>query len=249
MNQMDAVRTEWSRPPLEDTGNVSTERPWALDPTDLRAKVKAAERERYHGWRNRDGLWQKYFHTGVEGLTVIDYGCGWGLETLALTRLGAHVTFADVVPSNVGATAAVLSAHDYTAASLHGYFLSCSVPPATLGPFDIFYANGVIHHVPEARKVMEWAAARCRQARLMLYNERSWLSAAGAPLPVLSQADPRYLKFLRHMDAVGHYTEWYDYDKLATLLDGLFDIQEWTPIGDGNYSAAILGSKCYDQPL
>ena len=242
---LETARREWARPPLEDTGNLPTAEVERYSPAQLRSMVLRAESERYGGWRNNGNAWRYIFHSNMAGKKVLDYGCGWGLETIQLLRQGAHVTYADIVRSNVIATGLVVMAHGLGGLGLSwGYTMSHSVPAQDLGDYDIFYANGVIHHVPEARQVMEWAAKHCTEARLMVYNERAWdLAVPGVTMPEgPAITHPDYNLFLRMFDAVGMYSDCYDRPKFQRLIDGLFEITTWQPIGEGQYTAVVLQS-------
>jgi len=86
----------------------------------------------------------------LDGLRLLDAGCGSGLFTLAALRLGATVTAFDLDPDSVLTTRALVVAHGPDDAEerftlLHGSVLDEGFL-AGLGQFDIVYSWGVLHH-------------------------------------------------------------------------------------------------------
>lgn len=237
---VERAREYWSCPPLESVGNHPVAAGLAVADDELRAMVAASEAERYGGWRNAGNRWRDIFHTGLSGRRVIDYGCGWGLEALQLARAGANVVLMDIVADSVFTAARVLALHGF---ALDGLYCLPEAVPGVQVRADVFYANGVLHHIPEARAVLAWASDCCPEARLLLYNEEAWRWGSGAAeLPADTQAHRCYQDFLRRMDAVGEYAEWYDRDKLGGLAASAgYRVESWEPIGEGaRYGAAVL---------
>lgn len=86
----------------------------------------------------------------LEGVRVLDAGCGSGLFSLAALRLGANVTAFDFDPNSVRTTRGLID--DWASATeaerftlLHGSVLDPDFL-ARLGDFDIVYSWGVLHH-------------------------------------------------------------------------------------------------------
>jgi 2-polyprenyl-6-hydroxyphenyl methylase/3-demethylubiquinone-9 3-methyltransferase len=82
----------------------------------------------------------------LTGLTVLDVGCGGGLLTEPLTRLGARVTGLDPEPASIEAAtwhaAEVGLAIDYRAATLEDLLTAGET-------FDLVLAMEVVEHVPD----------------------------------------------------------------------------------------------------
>lgn len=83
---------------------------------------------------------------GIEGLSVLDAGCGWGGLAVELARAGAHVHASDVVPVHVEATA--LRVPSARTAVCDGRELS-KLP---FRDFDVVFLHSVIEHVVVDRR-------------------------------------------------------------------------------------------------
>ena len=111
----------------------------ALAPVDLRAFYEAGEAD------------VAYFselierHTGqpLHAARALDFGCGVGRMTRAMTAFADHVTGIDVSPAMLDAARAQVGAELGERASFTG-----DLPP---GPFDWINAFMVFQHIPPAR--------------------------------------------------------------------------------------------------
>lgn len=240
-----AMREAWAHPPVEGVGYVDSEALLLSHSDVLRETVAKARAERYDvaGWRNYRNRWVDTLHGDVKGRTVIDFGCGFGLESLALAEAGATVTLADIVGVNMELAARVLA--------LHGQDWHSMLPIDRFWPFvttgqqfDVFYCNGVLHHIPWDRSIMERAAelvAPGGEARLMVYTDQAWIQSVGTAPPAEPTRDPGFDRYVGHMDGVGRYAVFYTPEILTARFGAWFDLDVWQPLGpDGTYAAAIL---------
>lgn len=145
---------------------------------------------------------------------VMDYGCGFGMDALMYLGLGAQtVVLADINEDNIRAAERMLHLSGYRDVSS----IRLSAEPPFFDwkqPIDVFHANGVLHHTPHAQAIAEkaWSILKPQgEMRLMLYTEH----AAEA-------AQKKGLDFVRLMDAVGDYADWYDLDKIARTFGDPF---------------------------
>jgi SAM-dependent methyltransferase len=237
------MRDAWSHPPVEGFGYLSADEMLGWDDDRLRATIALARADRYGGWRNDGGRWVSQLHRRVDGKDVLDFGCGFGLEALALAEAGARVTLADIAPANVELAARVLELngqawHAQLAVSRFWPFVDTSAR------FDIFYANGVIHHIPWADGVMERAHQLLRrggEARLMVYTAEAWRQATGTEPPPEVTRHPAFDVYVRHMDGVGGYADYYTMSRLIDRFGRWFAVTRWVPLGPaGTYAAATL---------
>jgi SAM-dependent methyltransferase len=198
--------------------------------------IKQFEAVRYHirGWRNWNNLWRSTLGLDTtHGKRILDYGSGYGIEALQFCRSGNRVTLSDIFPSNVAAAERMLK--------LSGY------EPARDKIFDIFYSNGVLHHTPEIRGILEKhvkALAPDGEVRLLLYTDLAWTAVTGQPVPP-ADSDVRESKyfetFVAGMDASGDYADWYNREKLANTVSGILELEQFNYITqDGRYATAIL---------
>jgi 2-polyprenyl-3-methyl-5-hydroxy-6-metoxy-1,4-benzoquinol methylase len=91
------LRELWRRIPVDDVGYLTAEELLARSDTDLRTLIDRMEQTRYSGWRNHEGRWRDILGLDTtSGKTVLDYGCGVGLEALQYARAGNDVVVADL---------------------------------------------------------------------------------------------------------------------------------------------------------
>lgn len=240
----------WSQPPVDDVGYLPSVELLELDDGRLRALIERMRVARYTGWRNHNGRWRDVM--GLDELTgrdVLDFGCGVGVEALELALGGNRVSLADIVPDNLHLAARVVGL--FAEPAEMDVYLVRDEPPFIDDPlhgrFDVFYCNGVLHHIPWARQIMERAHAilrRSGEVRLMVYSDEGWRIATGTEPPVDTPADPQFGQFVRFFDAVGHYADWYDAAKLETWFGDWFVVERCdylTP--DRRYLGAVLRKR------
>ena len=101
----------------------------------------------------------------LEGKRVLDIGCGAGLMSEPLSRLGATVTGVDAAPENIDAARAHASqsglAIDYRA----GDFRDMDI-----GGFDLIVALEVIEHVSDPQDFLDQLAGRLVAGGLMILS-------------------------------------------------------------------------------
>lgn len=107
-------------------------------------KIKLYVQKAFRKRRNTpygDNYYEELEAINFEGKTVLDFGCGAGIESAYMQSRGAKVTAVDIVPSNVGFTARVLGG-DGKAIILESY-----EDIDKLGKFDIIFSNSCLHHI------------------------------------------------------------------------------------------------------
>lgn len=250
---LDRQREAWSRPPVDDVGYIPAVDLLAKPDDELRAVVEQMRATRYTGWRNHDGLWRDLM--GLDepgGLDVLDFGCGVGVEALELALAGNRVDLADISVDNLYLAVRVLSLYADQIAdqpALTIYRALGEPPYITADPesFDVFHCNGVLHHIPWARQIMERAHQILRPggiARLMVYSDHGWRQATGTEPPDDVTTHPGFQQFVRYFDQVGEYADWYSRDRLEQRFGDLFTVERCeylTPTGQ--YLAAVLRKK------
>ena len=208
----------WERLPVDDQGYVHPREVLALSRRDLRHWVLRFEQARYRGWRNHRNLWRSTLGLdSTHGKHVIDYGCGYGIEALQFARGGNQVRLFDLTWPGLRAARKVLA--------VHGHFSTIHLIDGELPEADVFYANGVLHHFPGGMQVLR--DAPCPEARVMLYSDRAWARHGGPG-------------FVRAMDEVGDYADWYSPEKLEAEAEGWTLKQATYITDDGRYLTATL---------
>lgn len=171
---------------------------------------------------------------------------GWGLEALEFARAGNRVSLADLSPVNLQLAERVLGLFGF----VPDYVFEISDKFPFINnktSFDIFYCNGVLHHIPWARDVMcvahDLVLRLGGEVRLMLYSDIGWRIATNSVPPENVTSHPKFEKFVRHFDAVGDYADWYNSAKLKSRFGDLFNVvrcEYLTP--EKIYLAAVLRS-------
>jgi SAM-dependent methyltransferase len=144
---------------------------------------------------------------GYRGRSVLEVGCGAGVDLARFARGGAIVTGVDLAVSAVQ-----LARTNFAEQQQHGRFLvgDGEALPFRSDIFDLVYAHGVVQYttgperlVAECRRVLKPGA----QAIFQVYNRISWLNALSRVMKVgLEHEDaPVLLKFsvreFRHLVA------------------------------------------------
>jgi len=219
---------QWSHLPVDDVGYPHASDLLAMSDTELIELVNQMRATRYGGWRNHGGLWREVL--GLDSTTdkdILDFGCGIGIEALEFALVGNRVSLADLSSVNVQLAERVLGLFGCSPVSI--FHVSDKFPyfAGLSDSFDIFYCNGVLHHIPWARSVMEVAHNVIREdgeARLMTYSDTGWRRATNTDPPEDVTSHPQFEKFVRHFDQVGDYADWYNEAKLKDWFGDLFDV-------------------------
>jgi 2-polyprenyl-6-hydroxyphenyl methylase / 3-demethylubiquinone-9 3-methyltransferase len=150
----------------------------------------------------------------VEGLRVLDVGCGGGLICEPLARLGARVTGLDPAPETIEAARRHAAGQDLDIDYRAGRVEELEPEAA---PFDAVICLEVIEHVPDVSPFLKTCAALVRPGGLMLLSTLNrtlkayLLAIIGAEyilrwLPVGTHQWDRFVtpaELARHLQAAG----------------------------------------------
>jgi SAM-dependent methyltransferase len=134
---------------------------------------------------------------GYRGRSVLDVGCGAGVDLARFARGGADVTGVDVAQSAVE-----LARTNFEQQGLRGRFevANGEALPFVDGTFDLVFAHGVVQYTADPQRLVD----ECRRvlkpggkAVFQVYNRVSWLNALSKLMKVgLEHEDaPVLLKF------------------------------------------------------
>jgi SAM-dependent methyltransferase len=134
---------------------------------------------------------------GYRGRSVLDVGCGAGVDLARFARGGADVTGVDVAQSAVE-----LARTNFEQQGLRGRFevANGEALPFADGTFDLVFAHGVVQYTADPQRLVD----ECRRvlkpggkAVFQVYNRVSWLNALSKLMKVgLEHEDaPVLLKF------------------------------------------------------
>lgn len=217
---------EWSSPPVDDIGYIPSKEILNKSKKYIKKFVSDFENTRYSlsGWRNKENKWREYLGLdNTYGKNIIDFGCGYGIESLQFLKNGNKVSIADISEDNLNAVEKIINTM--------GYDIYKKIKVYNDYPFfeydekiDIFYSNGVLHHTPKIAEILQRVSEilkREGEIRLMLYSEKSYLLYADSILPPIEEdiRQSKYFdKFVKAMDNVGNYADWYSKGKIEYLL-------------------------------
>lgn len=227
-----SAATQWASPPVDDVGYISSSKLLQLSDEDLMDLVINFEQTRYKGWRNWNGNWRRVLKMDETfNSDVMDFGCGVGIEGLQYARAGNRVVPSDIVPANVELAVRVLR--------LMGY-------PGTpiMPPYDVIHCSGCLHHIPNPRSHMRDFHDMLRpggEVRLMLYSDWAWRLHTGMEPPEDTLSHPMFEVYVRAMDGVGEYADWYDDAKLEDWFGEWFRLENFEYLTqDLAYCGAVL---------
>lgn len=232
---------EWSNPPVDDIGYISSKVLLAYTSDRLSDLIRKTEVVRYGGWRNHRNNWRTCFELDeTSDKYVLDYGCGIGIEALQYARSGNEVAVCDISKDNVRLAMRILKIEGYDCAA----FVLEEDPVILAGPYDVIHCAGVLHHIPEPIPVVEKMAAALKdngELRLMVYSDEAWRIACRTEPPENVQDDERFERFWKRWDAVGGYADWYNYQRLDERFGAWFGIKKCQALtAKGEYLGAVL---------
>ena len=134
---------------------------------------------------------------GYRGRSVLDVGCGAGIDLARFARGGANVTGVDIAPSAVA-----LARANFAQQKLPGHFEVANGEqlPFSDGSFDLVFAHGVVQYTTDPQRLIDecWRVLRPGgDAIIQVYNRISWLNALSMLMNVglEHEAAPVLLKF------------------------------------------------------
>lgn len=244
---------EWRRVPIEGVGYIDLAGLADVSDEELWRVAAVAAKNRYDDGRNPDGVWRKLLGLdSTESKHVLDFGCGFGLESLQFAKSGNSLTLVDINESSVRVAGRMITAHGFGSSILATCVATDQKPyfESPSGLVDVFYCAGVLHHIPYPREILLRAVellAPGGEIRLMLYTDKAWEGATGEPAPPVdddTSANPLAPKFRATFDSVGRWADWYNKARLEHRFGDFLDVVSYDNLNlNGVYAAATLRPK------
>lgn len=248
MSFFDEQVRAWSNPPVDDVGYIPSEVMLTWPDGQLIEVINQMNFVRYSeaAWRNWEGGWRKGLRLdgSMAGQTVLDFGCGVGMEALEIAQFGNNVILADISSANLALASRIMTLYDVTPDQWASVMIGPEWPFIPNLKVDVVHCSGVLHHIPYAKLVVDRFAQLLDpggEVHLMLYSDRGWRTYMGTEPPEDVSTDLNFINFVRTFDQVGAYADWYDEAKVARLAGQHFDLVEYDYITvDDRYCTAAL---------
>lgn len=176
----------------------------------------------------------------LEGLSIMDVGCGGGLASEPLVRLGAKVLGVDPAEENIKAASVHAEAQGlkiaYRAATLETIVAEGLM-------FDAVVSLEVLEHVPDPKAFVALAARAVRPGGKLIVSTINRTLRAYAFAIVGAEKVLRWLPEGTHQwDRFVTPAELEDYFKAAGLIEPVIEGLHWNPLSDtwhGSADAAV----------
>jgi len=218
----------WSNPPVAGC-NQSTVEVAKFPPSWYKKNVTEIYKNQYSQPSSWEDRYRKFLKLDTtHNKTIMDFGCGFGMDALSYAIHRNKVILADVIPSNlIVATNCLFSQKCAPEAAI---LATIEAPFFQSDPIDIFHASGVLHHTPYVREILQRAAGVLKEAgeiRLMLYTDNLWrIATRTEPGPIEQDVrhHPMFQHYVRFCDAVGGYSDWYSREKIEYRFGDFLEI-------------------------
>jgi len=222
---LDRAREYWKYAPSSiGESKISSEELLRMPDEDVKEFIeKSIEyrnlKEKAHIYRSRVSEWIRRENVRK----MLDFGCGLGQDGVYFSKtLGVEVTFADIVESNVRLTERYSRIWSIPTKSIY----INTDPKEFRFPevYDLIFANGVLHHTPQAREIVEnltrflkpkgmficmlYTPKHFKSRRVKTIEEYALVSEGTAPLP-------------------NPYTDYYTLEKAKKLFKDFSLINHW----------------------
>lgn len=242
------AKKEWQNIPLDDIGYFDSAELLKLSDNEFTNLLIRARNNRYNlnGYRNYNNLWRIYSRNNqISDKVVFDFGTGSGIEALEFAKNGNQVIIGDINKYNLQVATRLLNLNGFTPVEIVN--LKSNYPYFKLkNKFDIFYANGVLHHTPRIRQILRRVKKFLRddnsEAILMLYSDVGYIKYINKDLPDIKESirkSPYFEKMYMHFDSVGKYADWYSEEKISSVVAGDWKVKSFNYCTDDNRFAFV----------
>jgi len=176
----------------------------------------------------------------LAGKTLLDIGCGDGLNAVMFAKMGAHVTGLDI---SAGAIRVAQRRAELNGVSTQTHFICAPIETAHLSAdsFAIVWGDAILHHVlGDLDLVLHHLARACKPSGLMLFSEpvnlADPLRRLRSLIPIHSEATPDERPLVKaELDLVKHYVP-----NLRSRYYGLFGRLDQFILTNFNYERSSL---------
>jgi len=161
--------------------------------------------------------------------TILDFGCGVGTDGLLFALRGVKVTFADISKENVE-----LVSRYSKIFGVNSEAVWIDTDPANYvfpESYDMIFSNGVLHHTPDAKKVVVNLAKHLKKDGcfiVMLYTPKHYVESVGSLNCFLRSANLGLYARKSESNPDNPYSDFYDKEKAKQLFEGFTLVSCWT---------------------
>jgi len=161
--------------------------------------------------------------------TILDFGCGVGTDGLLFALRGVKVTFADISKENV-----MLVSRYSKIFGVNSEAVWIDTEPSTYvfpESYDMIFSNGVLHHTPDAKKVVVNLAKHLKKDGcfiVMLYTPKHYVESVGSLNCFLRSANLGLYARKSESNPDNPYSDFYDKEKAKQLFEGFTLVSCWT---------------------
>ncbi len=158
------------------------------------------------------GWYHLLYAETLRGKRVMDVGSGFGVDGITFAQHGAHITFVDIVESNLAVLRRLCKLLDVKEVNFH-YLEDINSLSALPTDYDVLWCMGSLINTPfdvtraEAQELLKHLPVGGRWIELA-YPEARWKREGYMPLD----------RWGERTDGGAPWMEWYDLDKVRALL-------------------------------
>jgi SAM-dependent methyltransferase len=208
---LETLRGKWHEIPAGLGTRRSTRDLLSLDDQALLGQWWALYRETSEGSGfSLRGWYHELYKPILAGQRVLEIGCGLGIDGVAFSLAGAHVTFVDIIPENVAVARRICQLLDIRTASFL-YLSSLDALERLPYSYDFVLGLGSLLHTP-----MEVMQKECRAIVSHLKPDGRWIELAYPKERWIRDGELPFSEWGELTD--GENTPWAEY----------YDLQRWS---------------------
>ncbi len=227
----DTLRRKWGDVPITNWEILSTAELLALPDDALLAKWEKSRTTLTTGpeWDHR-GWYHTLYAESMRGKKVMDIGSGFGVDSITFAQHGAHLTFVDLVETNLkvlGRLCGILGLKDV---QFH-LFENLDSLRALDTDYDVIMAMGSLHNAP-----VEVMKPEYQELLRHLRVGGRWLQLAYPKSLWIKAGRPTFDKWGQMLER-SPWEEWYDVPKLLSMFEpAQLDVVLYREFHNGDFS-------------
>lgn len=229
----ETLRKRWNAVPTTTSGIQATAKLLELSDEALLAEWENARKDITTGEQfSHRGWYHALYAEGMRGKKVMDVGSGFGVDSITFAQHGAHLTFVDLVQTNLQVLERLCKIMGLRDARFVLFQDLHSLKPLD-SDYDVIMAMGSLHHAP-----MDVLMPEYQELVRHLKVGGRWLQLAYPRSRWVREGRERFTKWGEITDGPGTpWAEWYDLPKLLKMFEpARFDIVLYQEFHNGDFN-------------